>query len=61
MKTDKNFRLSKRSKTMIALLCNSADERSHLRAMLTESQAAMESAQRQSLRSTGKKSKGSSE
>ena len=57
MKTDKNFRLSKRSKTIVALGCSSAEDRNHLRKMLTQGQAAMESAHRQSLRGKGSKSK----
>jgi hypothetical protein len=57
MKTDKNFRLSKRSKTIVALICNSAEERNHLRKMLTQGQAAMEAAHKQSLKSKGNKTK----
>lgn len=56
MKTDKNFRLSKRSKTMVALLCKSSEERNHLRKMMTQGQSAQEAAQKQALRSKGNKS-----
>jgi len=61
MKTDKNFRLSKRSKTMVALMGKSNEDRNHFRRMMTDGQSAMEAAQRQSLRSSGKKSKDSPE
>ena len=57
MKTDKNFRLLKRAKTMIALLCKSNDDRSHLRSMLTQSEAEAAAAHKQSLRAKGNKSR----
>ena len=59
MKTDKNFRLSKRSKTIVALICKSNQDRNHLRGMLVQSQAAAEAAQRQALRGKGSKNKDS--
>ena len=55
MKTDKNFRLSKRFKTLVALNCTSAEDRSHFRASMVEAQATMEAAHKQSPKSKGSK------
>jgi hypothetical protein len=57
MKTDKNFRLSKRSKTMVALMGKSNEDRNHFRKLMTEGQATMEAAHKQSLRAKGNKSR----
>ena len=57
MKTDKNFRLSKRSKTLVALNCTSAEDRNHFQKSMVQAQAAMEAAHRQSLRAKGNKSR----
>jgi len=56
MKTDKNFNLSKRSKTLVALICTSNQDRNHFRKSMVEAQAVMEAAHKQSLRSKGNKS-----
>ena len=57
MKTDKNFRLSKRSKTLVALNCTSNVDRNHFRKSMVEAQATMEAAHKQSLRAKGNKSR----
>lgn len=57
MKTDKNFKLSKRSKTIIALSCNSNTARSDLKSALIQAEASEETARRQSLKSKGNRTK----
>jgi len=59
MKTDKNFKLSKRSKTIIALSCNSNTARNELKSALIQAEASEESARRQSLKSKGNKDRAS--
>ena len=58
IKSDKNFRISKRAKTMVALLQSTSD-RSHLRKMLIQAELSAEAARRQSLKSKGSKNKDS--
>jgi hypothetical protein len=53
--TDKNFKLSKRAKTMIALLCTSDSARSNLKSALVVAEDAAATARKQSLKSKGKK------
>ena len=51
MTPDKNFRLSKRAKTQIALLCKSNEDRSHYKYLMIQSELAEAAARRQALKS----------
>jgi hypothetical protein len=51
MNPDKNFRLSKRAKTQIALLCKSNEDRSFYKSLMIQGELAEEAARRQSLKS----------
>jgi len=54
---DKNFKLSRAAKTLIALMCKSDPERHAYKAALIQSELSAESARRQSLKSKGTKSR----
>ena len=57
IRPDKNYNMSRAAKTKIALMCNSADERAHLKGMLIQSELSAESARKASLKSKGAKGK----
>ncbi len=57
IKPDKNFKLSKRAKTIIALTCKTDTDRNDLCAMLVQAELAGEAARRQSLKSKGNKTR----
>lgn len=59
IKPDKNFKMSRASKTMIALMCKNDSERHSLRQMLIQSQLAEAAARRAALKSKGAKGKDS--
>jgi len=50
MSPDKNFRLNKTAKRMIALMGGSAESRNHYKRMCIEAQVTEEAARRQSLK-----------
>lgn len=57
MTTDKNFRMTKQSKRMVALMGGTdAHQRGHLKRMLIQGQVAEEAARRAALKSKDKKS-----
>lgn len=53
MTPDKNFKLTRANKTLVALLCKSDQDRNHLKAALIQSQLAGEAARRASLKGKG--------
>lgn len=57
MTPDKNFRISKRTKTVVALMCKSNEDRSHLRRILIDSELCDEQARKQLLKAKGNKTK----
>ena len=57
MTPDKNFRISKRTKTIVALMCKSNEDRGHLRRILIDGQICEEQARKQSLKAKGNKTK----
>jgi hypothetical protein len=57
IRPDKNYKMSRAAKTKVALMCNSAEERNHLKTMLIQAELSAESARRQALKSKGNKSK----
>ena len=50
IKPDKHYKMSSTAKTLIALTCKDADDRSVLKNMLIQSELAAESARKQSLK-----------
>ena len=57
IRPDKNYKMSRAAKTKVALMCNSAEERNHLKTMLIQAELSAESARRQALKSKGNKSR----
>jgi len=57
MVADKNFRLSKASKTLITMARGSAETRNHFKSMMVQAELAAEAARRQSLKAKGNKSR----
>ncbi len=57
IRPDKNYKMSRATKTIVALMCNSAEERNHLKTMLIQAELSAESARRQALKSKGNKSR----
>jgi hypothetical protein len=57
IRPDKNYKMSRAAKTKVALMCNSTEERNHLKSMLIQAELSAESARRQALKSKGNKSK----
>ncbi len=51
---DKNYRMSKAAKTKIALMCNTPQERNHLKKLLIDGELCIEAARRASLKSKSK-------
>ena len=54
-KPDKNYCMTRASKTKLALMCKTVEERSHLKGLLIQAELSAESARRQALKSKGKK------
>ncbi len=61
IKPDKNYRMSKAAKTKVALMCNTAQERNHLKKLLIDGELTAEAARKASLRGKGSKNKDSQE
>jgi hypothetical protein len=59
IRPDKNYRMSRASKTKIALMCKTDDERNHLKSMLIQCELSAEAARKQALKSKGNKTKDS--
>jgi len=55
IKPDKNFNMTRASKTKIALMCKNNEERYSLKNLLIQAELSAESARRQALKSKGSK------